>query len=783
MTMFRITMLLMLAAVARGGDTWQDDRDAGAAFLAREEYDRAAEALAAALARAQAVGADAAAVADIAHLLGVAEYSQGKYADAETHLHVALDRLGSEAAHRTTRDELRVDLGAIQTAQGKLDDADLTLCTALAASGEDSLVGAACLGRLAVVAVRRHRYVLAVRLGGLAFAVASRHGHGEEPAVASLLTSVAWLALQLDEPQRAADLVGRAQRALASGGSRQDRIRATAVQVEALSKCGRGEQALTLGRRALAEYVPIVGRDDSDIKELLLAMADTYIDGGHALEAEKQLATIDATKHGRLWMRLCLARARVALLRRDATGARKCALSVVEGPDQSEGSSYVIRAYRLLAEIESARGDQRAAVAYAGRAAEACLRTMGADCPHTRAATAEFNNFRQRAIGAGLAEADLTSLAGQHLGDEIEVGWEQTDEAVRALVARACDRIKAGEWNAAIHDLDEAARARSHEPSIYYHKARALDLSGNSDGALAEADRAVACRSDDPQQYVLRATLWTKRNRPDRTIVDATYAFVLGGRASICLFLRGAAHYGMREYELAESDFGKLAAADPDDHRAVLWHGMALMEVGRLQEAEKRLSEAAEATAFEGDARVALARVYRRRGEPDRALESCARAAVSAPSNADVWWLAALIRCDQEDWRHALDDLQGYEQVGGKRGVRVSLLEWLCIRHTEGRAEAAATLSKAVDGVGRDALAPVAAAILGADADAIDAVVEQCTAGDRCEALFFLGAWREVEGDLAGARELFNRAIATSHTDNDLYHNAVAARARTTRAE
>lgn len=49
--------------------------------------------------------------------------------------------------------------------------------------------------------------------------------------------------------------------------------------------------------------------------------------------------------------------------------------------------------------------------------------------------------------------------------------------------------------------------------------------------------------------------------------------------------------------------------------------------------------------------------------------------------------------------------------------------------------------------------------------------------GPALQACFYLGAWREAEGDVDGAVALFDRAIALKDVDRYAFHSAVAARA------
>jgi len=684
-----------------------------------------------------------------------------------------------------------MDLAAIQIKKRKLDDAESTLCTVLATARDNQTVRVQCLYRLSAVAVRRHAYAAAIKLANHALSLVEKLAAADKAvALAQMTTSLAWLAMELSELENADVFLRQARMTLGFGGADTAlALKAAVVQAELLRRQGRLDEASHVAREALDRFVAIVGRDHEGIVELIVSLADTRLDGGDLAGAEEELKNIRiASAHlgeagGPVRVRLSCAQARVSLGRGDNGRAREKLARVLAAREKAGDGLDVARIWRLLSRVERADRSYARAVECAHHAAQIYLKVVSVENSESQRCIKELGQLRLEALSAGVEEASIPSaLTGLRLGDRLEPGWEKTDAAVRTAIHGARKAISAGEWERALDLLKPAGRLRAGEARVYYQRARALDQGKKTAEAIAAMGIAIELRPAEPTMYLGRAVLCAKARRYDRMIVDATYALLLGAERAGCLFVRGCAHYGLGHFQTAVADFAACKAAAPGDLRMCLWSGKALLQLGRLPEAEAELRKVADQrNEHEVEARLRLAILYRRRGKLKQALGECSRLIERSPDHPTGTWFRAVLHFDRQSYGRALADMDRYEKPGAEVSLRLWLYRWLCLRHAEGRQVANAALRKGIGSVGEDdVLTRVARTVLANDAGALSNVLAHYGSDpdQLCEACFYLGAWREAEGDVDGALALFDRAIAQKRLDSDQFHSAVAARAR-----
>ncbi|MBI4577934.1 MAG: protein kinase [Planctomycetes bacterium] len=175
-----------------------------------------------------------------------------------------------------------------------------------------------------------------------------------------------------------------------------------------------------------------------------------------------------------------------------------------------------------------------------------------------------------------------------------------------------------------------------------------LDLAA---GAREDLDHAISLDPTSAEAYLWRGILADTEARNFEALADYARAIALGSTSV-------RAFQGSGEIHLANGDAGRALetldaglALAPGNPRLVAWRARALLEVGRLDEAEAAFRACADGA---GDrqaafAAVGLGRVAHRRGDHRGALGFYAQAAILAPEDAETWGWSALCHGELEE--------------------------------------------------------------------------------------------------------------------------------------
>jgi len=771
--------LLGVPAASQDGD-WQEALRQGGALLAANRQEEARTFLSTTLDQAIAKHAPPPALAALETLLASAEYGTGAYDAAEAHLRSAIARRGP--ANHLDRGIASLQLAAVQTAKQALPDAEFTLCSSLDDVRDAPASYLECCVRLAVIAYRRHAYGLAVKLINKGLEI----GNGLPRAAARVLGSayslLAWMALQVGETGQACECLGAAKKVLASVPQSPEALAVARVEVDLLRRRGQLADAAKLARDTLERYASVFGEHAHGIIAVSLSLAEVAIDGGDRERAEQILASISGDlADGDLWAQLSLGQAWVALSKRQHAVAQRLAQRVLEAGDKRPGADlHTARALHLLAAVAASEGSCAQAADYAAQAAYVSIERFGVQSPETIRCVEQFTSLRAKAVAAGVDEAALpTPLRGLRLGENLEAGAGATDAEVEALVESARERLAAGQWEAALADLEGAKRERRGEPLVYYYEVLAHRRGGHLGDALAAANEGIRFGPTEARLYAVRAAMNLDLARYEAAAVDATYAMILGAEVTRCLMVRGCAYGGRGQHQRAETDFAEWKRVAPADHDAWVFHAKALIELGQRDRAEAELRATIEAKDREVDARLALVHLYRRSGERERGIAECSHLIDAHKDDHGIaTWQRAVLYYEGEEWQRALDDLDRYEATATDVNLRLWLYRWLATRRAEGRDEANALLRRGVDALPGDALRDVAAIILANSSGEVESCLKRYVKDEEklCQACFYLGSWRAAETDVAMAVTLLDRAVETGATDLDEYYSAMAAR-------
>lgn len=782
--MARLLVLAIATCALAQERTWQQAAEDAGRLRAQGNVEEAAGAWAEACRLAEASGLAPKNRAALESTLAQALRLVGRPEEAEVHWRRAVQLLEDTLpALDPSLAAARAMLAGLEAENGRLDEAARDACTALeAAQGESPTSETVCLAVLARVSFGRRQYGTAMELMKLAIAKA-REAEPEPGSLSfGLAHAVAALALGIGRDSVAARLLAEIeQMAEKARPNPADALDVARLGVELLIKQGFLEDAEQGGRRALDLNAKVSGNIPIPVAALRTSLARVAL-GQNDLEraaecieqAEPALRRPGYDTRSELSAFL---RTRAELrLRQGDRAAARVDLDEALRLDTHEGEHGLAAARTLLdlARLESGDGAHARAMEYAQRAARIFLREIGPSAAECHEACDTYGLLRKRALDAGLKEAP--GLTGMRLGEALEPDAAATDAKVRELMAGA-------EGPDGLKRLDEALALRPGEPTLHSARRQLLEGMRRYEDAVAAADSEIAW-SLDPKadMFGARARLHINLLRYDRAIVDATYALLLGGDDPMLRVVRGTARLGEGGCtELALRDLDVCAEARPDMASIQFLRGLALWELERWDDASSALRIAVAAGVQRGHATARLAWIERCRGNVDLALQEASQALDASPKGLPAYGVRGFIRLDRGEWKAALADFEAW--AGDEPpSLYGRILQWICRAHLGEREPAAEALRDAIAGeTEREDLRAVARAILGeGPAPAAEDPVpgSRAARGRACEASFLLGSWREIEGDLAGARAHYERAIAMDRVGCLEFHSAKAALAR-----
>jgi putative two-component system response regulator len=175
------------------------------------------------------------------NLISGVHFDAGNYAESLAQSLVALERARA-AALRVDESNLLNTIAAIHHAMRDLDRAIVTYEAALSVSrGEDSPeVDGFTLANMARLRAERKEYLLAISLGEASLALLRDHAPVE---TASLCADLALMYLEVDDPTRAADYLGRAKAELADPPNPQGVVGVALVEAKLLVRLNRAADA------------------------------------------------------------------------------------------------------------------------------------------------------------------------------------------------------------------------------------------------------------------------------------------------------------------------------------------------------------------------------------------------------------------------------------------------------------------------------------------------------------------------------------------------------------
>lgn len=222
-------------------------------------------------------------------------------------------------------------------------------------------------------------------------------------------------------------------------------------------------------------------------------------------------------------------------------------------------------------------------------------------------------------------------------------GSEGTGREMLLLLARTQLKLADGDGAQATLVRLEEAGVRSAE--IVRMKAEAAILRGQPDAALT-----LLGQDDDPEAWRVRAAAHSAKDDATAALEALRRGLVKGGRSYGLVRYYAAFLLAAEDYPRAASAIDTLRQLGPKRLDTLMMAGELATQLGRMDEAKRAYSAAAEAYPVRIEPLTALATLAEMQGQLDTAIALVERAAKIVPGNPDVLALRVQFASEQGDW-------------------------------------------------------------------------------------------------------------------------------------
>ncbi len=260
-------------------------------------------------------------------------------------------------------------------------------------------------------------------------------------------------------------------------------------------------------------------------------------------------------------------------------------------------------------------------------------------------------------------------------------------EDIPALMTRAALDLQAGEMAEARDGFRKVLQLRPSARAARLGLAAAHIELKDPDSAEKALNPLGKDLEGNPQVQVLRARIAEMRGTPDTALVHLRSA--LQRQPKNRYALSRAADLSLRagDYVSTEGFLARLREDDPDNESSRLLHGIALMRLGRNEEA-RALLENEDQTEIAADPKLLalLGTTYLDAGEPEAARASLERAASLAPESLEIRSQLALTRLRTGQAAQAMEDFSVLKE-GAPDDLKIAVLEILAASASGNQAE------------------------------------------------------------------------------------------------
>jgi tetratricopeptide (TPR) repeat protein len=349
---------------------------------------------------------------------------------------------------------------------------------------------------------------------------------------------------------------------------------------------------------------------------------------------------------------------------------------------------------------------------------------------------------------------------------------------------RARMRRQGEDYAGAIEDFSRAIERRPPEAAAWKGRAYARMRAKDFDGALADLNKALSFSPNDVGAHGLRATCWRSMGDLEKSVAEFSRMIEIKPRDPELYIERGLTRAIQQRYDLVVADMRKAVELGANGYDVWAMQALGLFRLRRFEESKRACDEALQRKAGDTSALHRRARVHLNLGDFQAALTDYS-AVLSAESDtadalsfrSDVWQSMGEYEKAREDADHAIK--------ASSKSLPYDHVARLLLSRRLKRVDAEEGFAEQIPSW-TDAWWKTIGEFLAGKIDERELLLrtndaEPEKAKDRrCEAYYYAGMVRLLEGKREAARALFQRCV---QTDVWRYREYVLAKAELARMD
>jgi tetratricopeptide (TPR) repeat protein len=275
-------------------------------------------------------------------------------------------------------------------------------------------------------------------------------------------------------------------------------------------------------------------------------------------------------------------------------------------------------------------------------------------------ALAHFQNAVSAAAGnhkyqLSLARAYRVSGHRMQAEDAYEIALQNGSPSIEAYREAGENALSLGKHEKALDRFEQAISLAPSDPVIRIGAARATQALGDSRRADVHLRAALELAPEMPEVLLGQGQLLMQAGETQSALRAFESALQAGADTAHVYRYQSRLHLQNGDSDRAMKSLRRALEAEPEDDR--LWHDLALAFESQadMTSADEAVCEAIRISPLNPEYRLTLARVSRRVGNLDRAIEELRKGRQSAPSDARLPVETGLVHEDRREYSRALD--------------------------------------------------------------------------------------------------------------------------------
>lgn len=198
--------------------------------------------------------------------------------------------------------------------------------------------------------------------------------------------------------------------------------------------------------------------------------------------------------------------------------------------------------------------------------------------------------LRKSLVALSLALCSFSAIGCSDISYKVEGPSVTYTPSAAALEENAIKKVKAGDFEGAINDLDQLIEMLPEYAPSYYRRGTVKAELGLLEEGIEDVRKSISLDSDDHIAYLNYSVLLLRSSDGSREILgealkSANKSIELNSKESSAYYNRGLIKYQLKDFNGAMSDYSKTIELDENDSQALRQRGLLFSELGIVNSA------------------------------------------------------------------------------------------------------------------------------------------------------------------------------------------------------